>query len=79
MTSPEEPAIIVGRLKHKFSSQSVLLGHYSVSADEVSGVTITVLCSQLLTLGGGSGGKTSTGPVTVSSKTEEEQPNRWFH
>lgn len=37
-TSPEEPALVVGKLAHKHRSAAVLLGHYSVQGSTVSTV-----------------------------------------
>lgn len=36
MTSPDEPASVVGKLKHKHCSISVLQGHYSMAGSTVS-------------------------------------------
>ena len=35
-TSPEEPALVVGKLAHRHSSAAVLLGNYSVQGNTVS-------------------------------------------
>lgn len=35
-TSPEEPALVVGKLAHKHRSAAVLLGHYSVQGSTVA-------------------------------------------
>ena len=37
-TAPDEPSLVVGRLCHKHSSDSILLGRYSVSDRTVSGL-----------------------------------------